>query len=113
MKELKAYVRTERIDQIVHALKRAGIHRMSVMHVQAVGSSIDLTEAKLSIELASRYTNMVKLEIVCPETRVEEIISIIEREGHTGRSGDGIIYVSPVEAAIKIRTGERGRDSLV
>ena len=113
MKELKAYVRVERIDPIVHALKRAGIPRMSVIHVQAVGSSIDPSEARISVELACRYTNVVKLEIVCPENSVEEIVSIIEREGHTGRPGDGIIYVSPVETAVKIRTGERAHDALV
>ena len=113
MKELKAYVRIECIDGIVHALKRAGIQRMSVIHVQAVGSSIDPTEAKLSVELVSRYTNVVKLEIVCPESRAEEIMSIIQREGHTGRPGDGIIYVSPVDMAVKIRTGERDRGALV
>ena len=112
MKELKAYVRVERVDQIVRELKKAEIHRMSVIHVQAIGSSIDPTEARLSIELVTRYTNVVKLEIVCPESRVEEIISIIERGGHTGRPGDGIIYVSSVDMAVKIRTGERDLDAL-
>ena len=113
MKELKAYVRVEYIDRIIHALKGVGIENMSVTHVQAIGSSIDPTEAKISIELSSRYENMVKLEIVCHADRAEEIMSIIEREGHTGRSGDGIIYVSPVDMAVKIRTGKRDRDALV
>lgn len=112
MKELKAYVRIECIDHIVHALKGAGIEHMSLTHVKAIGTSIDPTEAKISIELSSRYENMVKLEIVCHADRAEELMSIIEREAHTGRSGDGIIYVCPVDMAVKIRTGERDRDAL-
>lgn len=113
MKELKAYIRIDRIDGVIHALRRAGITHMNVTHVQSIGGPIDLTEAKISVELASRYTNMVKLEIVCPETSIDKIISIIQQEAHTGRPGDGIIYVSPVDTAVKIRTGERDRDALV
>ncbi len=90
MKELKAYIRIDRIDGVIHALRRAGITHMNVTHVQAIGGPIDLTEAKISVELASRYTNMVKLEIVCPETSIDKIISIVQQEAHTGRPGDGI-----------------------
>ncbi len=113
MKELKAYVRVECIDPIIHALKGAGIEHMSLTHVKAIGSSIDPTDARISIELSSWYENMVKLEIVCRADRVGEIMSIIEREGHTGRCGDGIIYVSSVDMAVKIRTGERNHNALV
>lgn len=113
MKELKAYIRIEHIDRVTHALRRPGIKDISVIHVQTMGASIDPTEAKISIELANRYTNMTKLEIVCLESSVDNIISIIQQEAHTGRSGDGIIYVSPVDMAVKIRTGERDRDALV
>jgi len=113
MKEVKAFVRVERVDPIIHALKKIGIQHLSVTHVQAIGSSIDTTDARISVELASRYENMVKLEIVCHEDRAEELVSIIEREGHTGRPGDGIIYVSSVDMAVKIRTGERDTDAIV
>ena len=113
MKELKAYVRIECIDPIIHALKGAGIEHMSLTHVKAIGSCIDPTDTRISVELSSRYENMVKLEIVCHADRSVEIMSIIEREGHTGRCGDGIIYVSSVDMAVKIRTGERDLDALV
>ncbi len=113
MKELKAFVRIERVDPIIHALKAVGIQHLTATHVQAVGTSIDTTEARVSMELGSRYENMAKLELVCHEDRAEELMSIIQREAHTGRPGDGIIYVSPVEMAVKIRTGERDRDALV
>ena len=113
MKEIKAYVRVEYIDRIIHALNGVGIENMSVTHVQAIGSSIDPTDSRISVELSSWYENMVKLEIVCHSERAEEIMSIIQREGHTGRSGDGIIYASPVDTAIKIRTGERDQDALL
>lgn len=113
MKEIKAYVRVERADPIIRALKKAGIEHMTVTHVQAVGSSVDTTEDRMSFELSSRYERMVKLEIVSHTDRAEKIMSIIEREGHTGRPGDGIVYISSVDMAVKIRTGERDRDALV
>ena len=113
MKELKAFVRVEHVDPIIHALKAIGIQNLTVTHVQAVGTSIDTTETRVSMELGSCYENMAKLELVCHEDRTEEIMSIIQREGHTGRPGDGIIYVSSVEMAVKIRTGERDRDALL
>lgn len=113
MKEIKAYIRVERIDHIIHALKGAGIEHMSVAHARAIGSSIDTSDVRVSMELGSCYENMVKLEIVCHADRAEKIISIIEREGHTGYSGDGIIYVSSVNMAVKIRTGDRDRDALM
>ena len=113
MKELKAYIRIERVDRVVHALRRAGITDMTVIHVQTIGSSMDPTETKISVELASRYTNMVKLEIVCTGDKIEKIVSIIQQEGHTGRPGDGIIYVSSVDIAVKIRNGERDRYALL
>jgi len=112
MKELKAFVRIERIDPVIHALKAVGIPHMSVTHVQAIGSSIDTSETRVSMELGSRYENMVKLEIVCHEDRAEELMSIIEREARTGRSGDGIIYVCPVEMVVRIRTGQRDHEAL-
>ena len=112
MKELKAFVRVQRIDPIIHALKASGIQHVTVTHVQAIGTSIDTIDTRVSLELGSRYENMVKLEIVCHEDRAEELMSIIEREAHTGRPGDGIIYVCPVDMAVKIRTGERDRDAL-
>jgi nitrogen regulatory protein P-II 1 len=63
--------------------------------------------------LISRLGIGKSLEIACHEDREEELISIIEREGHTGCPGDGIIYVSSVDMAVKIRTGERDTDALV
>jgi len=112
MKEIKAFVRIERIDPIIHALKAVGIQHMSITHARAIGRSIDTSDTRVSLELGSRYEDMVKLEIVCHEDRAEELIAIIEREAHTGSPGDGIIYVSSVDMAVRIRTGERDRDAL-
>jgi nitrogen regulatory protein PII len=113
MKELKAFVRVERADQIIHALERAGIKHMTITHVQAVGMSVDTSDVRISFELSSRYEKMIKLEIVCPADRVEEIMRIIKRDGHTGRPGDGIVYISSVDSALKIRSGELDLDAIV
>lgn len=52
---------------------------------------------------------MVKLEIICPEERLEEIVGVIIEKAHTGRKGDGLIAISPIEDVIHIRTGKRGK----
>ncbi len=108
MKLIKAYVRTFMVDNVIHALKEMGAPRLTAIDVRAVGDEIAPEQLNISTELGSTYTNMVKLELVCTEKCTEEAIEIIQKKARTGRKGDGIIIVSPIEEVIRIRTGERG-----
>jgi len=112
MKEIKAFVRPESIDSIVHALEDAGLLALTVIPVQAIGELGDPSRSRFSPSFFERYSNVFKLELVCRETDVEQALDLIVRLGRTGQPGDGIVYVSPVSEVIRIRTGERGGEVL-
>lgn len=112
MKEIKVYLRQERVDTVVHALREAGISAMTVNHVRSLGSGVDPNDFGISFETGTTYTEKAKLEFVCSEGEVDRLIPILEKAARTGEPGDGIIFVSPVERAVKIRTGVEGRAAL-
>ena len=105
MKAIKAYIRTVKVDEVVRALEKAGVGDMTVIDVMAVGSQADPQNSKFSIDLMERFSKVAKLEIVCGDERIHDAVEILRRAAFTGAAGDGIIFVTPVEMAIKIRTG--------
>ena len=107
MKLIKAYVRTFMADRVISALKELEAPRISTIDVKALGDEIPADQLEVSSELGSTYTNVVKIELICPDECVQEIKEAILKNARTGHKGDGIIAVSPVEEAINIRTGER------
>jgi len=110
MKAVKAYIRTVKVDEVVHALEKAGICDMTVIDVMAIGGHADPKESKFSVELMNKYAKVAKLEIVCKDDQIHKILEILRQTAYTGSPGDGIIYVTPVEMAIKIRTGAIGEE---
>ncbi|MFQ5707859.1 MAG: P-II family nitrogen regulator [bacterium] len=108
MKEIKAYVRVRIVEKVVRALEEAGFCCMTVIDVSALGHLADSKEAKYSIEFVGQYSKMAKIEMVCREEQVAKAIEVISGTGCTHQPGDGIIFVAPVERAVKIRTGEEG-----
>lgn len=106
MKLIKAYIRTNMIDKVIDALEAAGFTDMTVIDVRAIRGGIDPKDLEYSVELAERYMNVAKLEIVIEDQRVETAKETILKTARTGRKGDGLVYVSPVDEAIHIRTGK-------
>lgn len=107
MREIKAFIRTEMVDRVVHALRDAGITHMTLSHVRSLGSGVDPTDAKISTESGSWFTESVKLEAHCPAPDVERIVRVLNESARTGHPGDGLILVSPVERAVEIGSDER------
>lgn len=112
MREIKAYLRLDKVDAVVRALRDSGIEHMTVSHVRSLGSGVDPRHERVSFEAGTTYTEKAKLEFVCSEPEVERLVPVIRAQAHTGDSGDGVIFVSPVDQAIKIRTGATGREAL-
>ncbi|MGH7557529.1 MAG: P-II family nitrogen regulator [Gemmatimonadota bacterium] len=112
MKEIKAFVRSERLAQVHRALQDAGAGAVTVLHVRSIRGPMDAESWPVSLEAGAHYAEHVKLELVCPESALPGLVSIILDNARTGAPGDGILYVSPVERAIKIRTGAEGREAL-
>lgn len=112
MKEIKAYIRPERVEEVVRALQDAGLPHMTVTHVRSLGSGIDPQHKRVSLETGGWYTEKAKIEFVCAERDVEGLVRSLLDNARTGERGDGIIFVHPVERAVKILTGVEGPAAL-
>lgn len=114
MKEIKAYVRTVKIEEVVRALEEAGVPGLCVIDVNAIcfPARVEMEKEKLSLEYGDRYRSVSKLEVVCPDADCDRFASIIREKACTGYKGDGYIFVSDIAGVIKIRTGESGETTL-
>ena len=105
MKLIKAYIRTNMIDKVIHALEAGGFTDMTLIDVKAIRTGIDPKDLEFSVEIAERYMNVAKLEIVLEDEHVELAKETILKTARTGRKGDGLVYVSPIDEAIHIPSG--------
>jgi nitrogen regulatory protein PII len=112
MKEIKAYIRCERADEVVHALEQAGVRGMTLIDVMAVGQNIDPENYKFSIACVERYQKVAKLEMICADEDADRFVEVIRNAACTHSKGDGIISVSDIARAVKIRTGVEGAEAL-
>jgi nitrogen regulatory protein P-II 1 len=108
MKKIEAIVRPSRIDAVKDALHTLGVRGMTVWEVKGFGRQRGHREVYRGTEVAVEFVPKVKLEVVVTEEHYESAIEAIVRAGRTGTIGDGKIFVSPVEDAVRIRTGDRG-----
>lgn len=112
MREIKVYVRPERVADVVSALADAGVAHLTMSHARSVGSGVDPKHWGLSAEAGVRYSKMAKLELICSESEVDRLVALIRAHARTGAPGDGLVFVSPVDRAVKIRTGATGLEAL-
>ena len=105
MKEIKAFIRAWKVQEIIPELKRAGFHNVTFSMCEGTGRHED-KEASPSLRFHITDTEIAKLELVCANSDVDKIIRIISDLGRTHESGDGIIYVYPVDKAVKVKNGE-------
>lgn len=112
MKEIKAYIRPETADRVIAKLESAGVRGMTVIDVSTLGGWADPENSKLSIEYCEKYCSSVKIELVCNDVDANKYIEIILETAHTGRKGDGKIFVSDITDSVSIRTGLHGDKAL-
>lgn len=112
MKEVKAYIRHHMVNRVIEALGGSGYTDMTLIDVQRIVKGISTPEDRYSLELAEQYMDVVRLELVCRDRDAATVVDIIERAARTGRRGDGLIAVTPVETVVRISTGERGDAAL-
>jgi len=112
MKEIKAYIRPDMTERVISALEQGGVKGMTVIDVSTLGGWTDPERSKLSIEYCEKYCSSVKIELVCTENEVDKYSNIILEKAHTGRKGDGKIFVSDISESISIRTKEKGIKAL-
>ena len=112
MKEIKAYIKPHKLDAVIHALHEVeGLTGASAVHAQGFGRSKGKSERHRLEDDLELLMPHVKIEVVCRDDLVEEVVSAIQVHAHTGLRGDGKIYLSGVEEAVRIETGERGKEA--
>lgn len=113
MKEIKAIIQPFLLARVISALKEyEELPGVTVSQVKGFGKARAQEAIEKAVEEGIDYSRKVKLEIVVPERLVEEVLEIIRAHAHTGRPGDGKIFVCKVDEVVKIRTGERGEAAI-
>ena len=112
MKKIEAIIKPFKLDEVKEAIQEIGLKGITVTEAKGFGRQKGHTELYRGAEYVVDFLPKVKLEIVVEDTLVERVIEAIQQAAHTGRIGDGKIFVSSLEDAIRIRTGERGNDAI-
>ena len=112
MKKIEAIVKPFKLDEVREALSEIGVTGLTVTEVKGFGRQKGHTELYRGAEYVVDFLPKVKIEIVLGDDMVDRAVEAIRRAAQTGRIGDGKIFVSNVEEAIRIRTGESGMDAI-
>tara|TARA_B100001750_G_C15299664_1_gene491606 strand:+ start:450 stop:788 length:339 start_codon:yes stop_codon:yes gene_type:complete len=112
MKLVTAIIKPFRLDDVRHALSEVGVQGMTVTEVKGFGRQRGHTELYRGAEYVVDFLPKAKLEVAIPDDRLDQVVEAIIDSAKTGKVGDGKIFVSPLEQACRIRTGEIGDDAL-
>ena len=112
MKKIEAIVKPFKLDEVREALSEVGVTGLTVTEVKGFGRQKGHTELYRGAEYVVDFLPKVKLEVVLGEEMLPKALEAIQKAAKTGRIGDGKIFVSTVEEAIRIRTGETGTDAI-
>ena len=112
MKKIEAIIKPFKLDEVKEALQDIGIQGLSVIEVKGFGRQKGHTELYRGAEYVVDFLPKVKIEVVLSDNQTEEAINAIIEAAKTDKIGDGKIFVSNIEQAIRIRTGETGDDAL-
>jgi len=112
MKLVMAIFKPFKLDEVRDALTALGIQGLTVSEVKGFGRQKGQTEIYRGAEYAVSFLPKVKVEVVIEDSQVERTVDAIRKAAGTGKIGDGKIFVTPIEQAVRIRTGESGADAL-
>lgn len=112
MKKIEAIIKPFKLDEVKEALHEIGLQGITVIEAKGFGRQKGHTELYRGAEYVVDFLPKVKIEIVLPDDMVERAIDAIKSAAHTGRIGDGKLFVSHIEDALRIRTGETGEEAL-
>ncbi len=112
MKKIEAIIKPFRLDEVKDALNLLGISGMTISEVKGFGRQRGHKEVYRGTEYEVDFVAKIKIDLVVPAERVDQVVAAIAEKANTGKVGDGKIFVLPVEKAMRIRTGESGRDAV-
>jgi nitrogen regulatory protein PII len=112
MKKIEAIIKPFKLEEVKDALSEIGIEGMTVSEVKGFGRQKGHTEIYRGSEYTVDFLPKIKLELVLADARVDAAVAAIVKTAKTGKIGDGKVFVSPVEEAVRIRTDEKGDTAL-
>ena len=112
MKQVTAIIKPFKLDEVREALAEVGVSGLTVTEVKGFGRQKGHTELYRGAEYVVDFLPKVKLEVVVDDAIAPRAIEAIQQAAQTGRIGDGKIFISTIDEAIRIRTGERGSDAI-
>ncbi len=112
MKKIEAVIKPFKLDEVKDALHEIGLQGITVIEAKGFGRQKGHTELYRGAEYIVDFLPKVKIEIVLEDSMLERAVEVIRQAAHTGRIGDGKIFISTVEEVIRIRTGETGAEAI-
>ncbi|MBC8338438.1 MAG: P-II family nitrogen regulator [Alphaproteobacteria bacterium] len=112
MKKIEAIIKPFKLDEVKEALHEIGLQGITVLEAKGFGRQKGHTELYRGAEYVVDFLPKVKIELVIDDDMQERAVDAILQAAHTGRIGDGKIFISSVEDAIRVRTGERGKEAI-
>ncbi len=112
MKKIEAIIKPFKLDEVKDKLNDLGIQGITVTEVKGFGRQKGHTELYRGAEYVVDFLPKIKMEIVIADTQIEDVVNAIVKAAQTGRIGDGKIFITNIEEAVRIRTGERGEDAV-
>ncbi|OQX20962.1 MAG: transcriptional regulator [Desulfobacteraceae bacterium IS3] len=112
MKKIEAIIKPFKLDDVKEALNEIGIQGMTISEVKGYGRQKGHKEIYRGAEYVVDFIPKIKIEVVVENDWVDRVVKKIQEAANTGKVGDGKIFVIPVEEAIRVRTGEKGKDAI-
>ena len=112
MKKIEAIIKPFKLDEVKEALHEIGVKGLTVTEVKGFGRQKGHTELYRGAEYVVDFLPKVKIEVVIEDALLERALEAIQQAAHTGRIGDGKIFVYSAEEALRIRTGEKGAEAI-
>ena len=112
MKKIEAIIKPFKLDEVKEALQEVGLQGITVTEAKGFGRQKGHTELYRGAEYVVDFLPKVKIEVVMEDALIERAVEAILQAAHTGRIGDGKIFVTTIDEAIRIRTGESGMDAI-
>ncbi len=112
MKKIEAIIKPFKLDEVKDALHQVGIQGITIIEAKGFGRQKGHTELYRGAEYVVDFLPKVKIEVVIKDSIVDQVIEVIQKSAKTGRIGDGKIFITSIDEAIRIRTGETGEEAI-
>jgi nitrogen regulatory protein PII len=112
MKKIEAIIKPFKLDDVKEALNEIGIKGMTITEVKGYGRQKGHKEIYRGAEYVVDFIPKIKIEIIVAADQTNQVVETIRKSANTGKLGDGKIFITPIEGAIRVRTGETGKDAI-